>query len=73
MKLMLKAPGSMLLQLRHGGPLSNFAFKFNSRRYTQAPAHAALDMGLAKQQLEVEPAGHCSPSHPKHFEPSSIE
>jgi hypothetical protein len=30
----LKAPGSMLLKLRYDEPLSNFAFKFNMRRYT---------------------------------------
>ena len=35
MKPVLKAPGSTLLRLRCDGPLSNFAFKFNSRRYTQ--------------------------------------
>jgi len=34
MKPVLKAPGSMLLKLRCDGPLSNFAFNFNLRRYT---------------------------------------
>ena len=34
MKSVLKAPGSMLLKLRYDGPLSNFAFKFDLRRYT---------------------------------------
>jgi len=29
----LKAPGSMLLKLRYDGPLSEFAFNFNLRRY----------------------------------------
>ena len=28
-----KAPGSMLLKLRYVGPLSDFAFKFDLRRY----------------------------------------
>jgi len=30
----LKAPGSKRLKLIFDGPLSNFAFKFNLRRYT---------------------------------------
>jgi hypothetical protein len=34
MKPTLKAPGSMHLNLRYEEPLSNFAFKFNLRRYT---------------------------------------
>jgi len=34
MKSVLKAPGPMLLRLRYDGPLSNFAFNFNLRRYT---------------------------------------
>jgi len=33
MKPVWKAPGSMLLKLRYDEPLSNFAFKFNLRRY----------------------------------------
>ena len=33
MKPVLKAPGSMLLKLRYDGPLSNFAFNCNLRRY----------------------------------------
>jgi hypothetical protein len=32
-KPVLKAPGSPLLRLRYDGPLSNFAFSFNLRRY----------------------------------------
>jgi len=32
----LKAPGSKRLKLNFYGPLSNFAFKFNLRRYTKA-------------------------------------
>jgi len=30
----LKAPGTKRLELIYDGPLSNFAFKFNLRRYT---------------------------------------
>ena len=36
MNPVLKAPGSMLLKLRCDGPLSNFAFNFNLRRYVKA-------------------------------------
>jgi hypothetical protein len=31
----LKVPGSILLKLRCGGPLSNPAFNYNLRRYTK--------------------------------------
>jgi hypothetical protein len=34
MKPMLKAPGTKLLKLKYDIPPSNFAFKFNLRRYT---------------------------------------
>jgi len=34
MKPVLKAPGPMLSKLRYYGPLSNFAFSLNLRRYT---------------------------------------
>jgi hypothetical protein len=32
-KTTLKAPGNKLLRLKYDKPLSNFAFKFNLRRY----------------------------------------
>jgi len=35
-KPMLKAPGIKLLKLKYDKPLSNFAFKFNLRRYSEA-------------------------------------
>ena len=38
MKSVLKAPGSMLLKLRYDGPLSEFAFKFNLRRFSMGMA-----------------------------------
>ena len=38
----LKAPGIKLLQLKCDKPLSNFAFKFNLRRYTTVVVAAAL-------------------------------
>jgi len=34
MKPALKAPGTERLKLKHDEPLSNFAFKFNLRRYS---------------------------------------
>ena len=34
MKPTLKAPGTERLTLKYDEPLSNFAFKFNLRRYT---------------------------------------
>jgi hypothetical protein len=33
---MKKVPGSKRLKLKYGEPLSNFAFKFNLRRYSVA-------------------------------------
>jgi hypothetical protein len=39
---MLKAPGTKLLKLRHDGPISSFAFKFNLRRYTKDASGAAF-------------------------------
>ena len=36
MKPTLKAPGTKRLKLKYDVPLSNFAFKFNLRRYTPA-------------------------------------
>ena len=35
-KTTLKAPGSMLLKLKCDGPVSNFGYNFNLRRYTLA-------------------------------------
>jgi hypothetical protein len=37
-KSMLKAPGIKLSKLKYDRPLSNFAFKFNLRRYNPAAA-----------------------------------
>jgi len=41
----LKAPGSKRLKLEYDEPPSNFAFKFNSRRYTRGSQDAAPDGG----------------------------
>ena len=53
----LTAPESMLLKLRCDGPVSNFAFKFNLRRYNLAIASAraahdaAMSRGDAKRAM----------------------
>ena len=38
----LKAPGTKRLKLHYAKPLSNFAFKFNLRRYTVVAADYAF-------------------------------
>jgi hypothetical protein len=38
MKTVLKAPGTKRLKLKCDEPLSNFAFKFNLRRYIKVTA-----------------------------------
>jgi hypothetical protein len=47
---MLKAPGIKRLKLKRDVPLSNFAFKFNLRRYTSAaaPRRAVIQVSNAK-------------------------
>jgi len=42
-----KAPGSKRLELQYGEQLSNFAFKFNLRRYNGADAVALIALMLA--------------------------
>ena len=41
MESVLKAPGTKRYKLTYGGLLSNFAFKFNLRRFTLVTASAA--------------------------------
>jgi len=48
-KPMLKAPGTKRLKRKCGAPLSNFAFKFDLRRYTMVAA--ALLTGADKTEL----------------------
>ena len=52
MKSVLKAPGSMILKLRYDGPLSNFAFKFKSRRYKE------VDLAMTKICDAMSQVGH---------------
>jgi len=43
----LKAPGTKRLKLKHDEPLSNFAFKFNLRRYTKETTWGPLEEVIA--------------------------
>ena len=43
MKPILKAPGNNLLTLEYDEPLSNFAFKFNLRRWILVVERKRLD------------------------------
>ena len=46
------------------------------RRTTATDLNAAIlsaQAGLGAGTGAVEPGGHCSPRHPTHFEPSSLE
>ena len=70
MKPTLKAPGSKRLKLEHEKLLSNFAFNFNLRRYTEvappapspapapapAPAAAPVAAGVVSRPLDVSAA-----------------
>jgi len=53
------------LKLKCDETLSNFAFKFNLRRYI---VHAPLDA-----DTEAGPGRSCSSRHPAHVEPSFLE
>jgi hypothetical protein len=59
MRPVLKPPGSMLLKLRFSRPLSDFAFKFNLRRYTMAaagvPALVARVLGFEAGRCRLTP------------------
>jgi hypothetical protein len=83
-KLVLKAPGTILLKLRCDGPLSKVAFKINLSRYNKDHENALL---LGKQEalesqlltitstppLPVGPVRYCLPPDPPHFETSFLE
>ena len=78
----LQAPGSKRLKLKCEEPLSNFAFKFNLRHYTQvgpsaaaAAAAAAARKAAATNKRKAASVGSsfpCSPRHPPHIQPSYI-
>ena len=46
----LKAPGTKHLKLKYHGPLSNFTFKFNLRRYTEEARMFSSEAGCRKVQ-----------------------
>jgi hypothetical protein len=47
----LKAPGIKLLKLKYDKPLSNFAFKFNLRRYNMAARAVTFEAGAYTRSL----------------------
>ena len=61
-KPVLKAPGSILLKLRNDGPLSDFAFHFNLRCFSEGKlatcaenfAFAVLAAGGANRPMSVD-------------------
>ena len=58
----LKAPGTKRLRLKHDTPLSNFAFTFNLRRYTEAAgtgggAKTAMEMAASSGHARL--VGRC--------------
>jgi len=55
---MLKAPNTKRFKLRHDGPLSNDALKFNSRRYTKETYGG--DAEMAEYAAEYRKVGRCT-------------
>jgi hypothetical protein len=54
--------------------VSSFAFNFNLRRYNKAEELPVSDSDFQEFAYEwVGPDGYCSPRHPTHFEPLSLE
>ena len=49
----LKPPGTQRLKLKYDEVLSNFAFKFNLRRYNEERAEACTREADEKRQLKV--------------------
>ena len=71
----LKAPGTMRLKLKYGKPPSNFAFKFNLRRYDVerrdvivTKLEAELRSVHGRFETEVG-TNQCSPRHQPHLRP----
>ena len=52
-KSTLKAPGIKLLKLEHDKPLSNFAFKFNLRRYNTEELRREQETPVGRCRLTV--------------------
>ena len=55
----LKAPGTERLRLECDEPLSNFAFKFNLRRYRLEQVRQLLSSGGARKQVASTKVGQC--------------
>jgi hypothetical protein len=64
-KFALKAPGTKSLKLKYDGPLSNFGFNCNFRRYAMGFNAVRLPFSttLARDNPMVGTAGKCSPRH----------
>ena len=63
MKPKLKPPGYQGLKLEFAGLLSNFAFKFNLRRYTE---HVELFLSCATLRTITEAWRHVYNAEPRH-------
>jgi len=61
MKSMSKLPGTKLLQLKLDQLLSDFAFNFNSRRYTTGPGGSRADSAGARGSTRRTCSGESSP------------
>jgi len=59
MKPTLKAPGTKHLQLKYDVPLSNFAFKFNLRRYTMELRIRSRPFVQQSIWLDADKVGRC--------------
>ena len=61
MKPVWTVPVSMLLKRRYDGPLSNFAFYFNLRRYNAAAIIGKLEYDLQTARGECEAGAYTRP------------
>jgi hypothetical protein len=59
MKPTLTAPGSKRLRLKYDQLLSNFAFKFNLRRYNVAEQVKPVSKADAEKEKAMAKAGRC--------------
>ena len=63
MKPMLKAPGTKRLKLKYDEPPSNFAFKFNLRRYSMVDGSFWLSPFGPYKKLSELWVGRCKLAH----------
>ena len=60
------------MKLQYDESLPNFAFKFDTRRYTMA-AELRDRVAHLERDAEVGPAAACLPRHTSLFKPSCLE